>query len=110
MNPSQRFLDWSSFCPLHEHQDSVDICRFTDVGYSEMKIDISFYAPCNIAPSNLTTEKDQMALFNGRRDDSLLDDLRSPVIESRNLTVRLSFALPIQCSQVDYSREIVGSA
>lgn len=80
------------------------------MGYSEIKIDISFYALCDLVSSNLTTKKDQMALFNNHLDNSLQGFLRSLVIESRNLTVRLSFALPTQCSQVDYSCELVGSA
>lgn len=63
-----------------------------------------------LRPLSLTTEKDQTALFNGHCGDSLLDALRSPVIVGRNLTVRLSFTLPILCSQVDDSRELVGSA
>jgi hypothetical protein len=36
--------------------------------------------------------------------------LRPPVIESQNLIGPLSFSLPMLCSQVDYSRELVENA
>ena len=71
-----------------------------------------FYTPSNFAPSNLTTEKNQIGLFNGRRGDSLLN-VSHPlhVIEARNvMTRRLSSALPTLYSQADYGRKLVGSA
>jgi hypothetical protein len=34
----------------------------------------------------------------------------APVIENPNLMARLSFAMPIHCSQADDSRKLVGSA
>lgn len=48
-------------------------------------------------------------LCNGYHDDPLLGVLRPPVIGSQNLIGPLSFSPPMLYSQVNYSRELVGT-